>query len=147
MKYFKYYVEHWDGYRLINKGADEAFSNEKEVQLFFGLVWYGTRFDINREANQGRGPVDFKVSRGDWDKSLIEFKLASNRQLKRNLQNQVAIYEEANRTKQSVKVIIFYTRDQEVNARAILKELGLQDKKDIILIDARGDNKPSASKA
>ena len=86
VRYFKHYVEHQDGYKLINKGAGEPFSNEKEVQLYFGLVWFGTRFDINRETNQGRGPVDYKVSRGDWDKSLIEFKLASNRQLKRNLE-------------------------------------------------------------
>ena len=146
-RYFKHYVEHQDGYKLINKGAGEPFSNEKEVQLFFGLVWYGTRFDVNRETNQGRGPVDTKVSRGEWDKSLIEFKLASNTKLKRNLQNQVPIYEEANRTKWSVKVIIFYTREQEAKARAILKELDLEGKEDIILIDARSDNKPSASNA
>jgi len=145
--YFKHYIEHQDGYKLVNKGDGEPFSNEKEVQLFFGLVWYSTRFDTNRETNQGRGPVDFKVSRGHWDKSLIEFKLASNTKLKRNLQNQVPIYEEANRTKRSVKVIIFYTQEQEMKARGILKELGLEGKDDIILIDARGDNKPSASNA
>jgi hypothetical protein len=147
VRYFKHYVEHQDGYRLINKGAGEPFSQEKEVQLFFGLVFYGSRFDVSRETNQGRGPVDFKVSRGDWDKSLIEFKLASNKQLKRNLENQVPIYEQANRTKRSVKVIILYTHDQELKARGILKELGVEDKEDIIVIDARSDNKPSASKA
>jgi hypothetical protein len=147
VRYFKHYIEHQDGYRLVNKGNGEPFSNEAEVQLFFGLVWYGTRFDTNRETNQGRGPVDYKVSRGAWDKSLIEFKLASNRKLKRNLEKQVAIYEEANRTKRSVKVIVFYTAEQEASVRRILKELGLEDKEDIILIDARNDNKPSASKA
>lgn len=147
VRYFKHYVENQDGYKLINKGGGEPFSNEKEVQLFFGLVWYGTRFDVNRETNQGRGPVDFKVSQGEWDKSLIEFKLASNTKLSRNLQNQVAIYEAANRTKWSVKVIIFYTRQQEVKARAVLKELGLEGKENIVLIDARSDNKPSASNA
>jgi hypothetical protein len=147
VRYFKHYVEHQDGYKLINKGGDAPFSNEKDVQLYFGLVWFGTRFDVNREPNQGRGPVDFKVSQGAWGKSLIEFKLASNKQLKRNLQNQVPIYEEANRTKQSVKAILFYTREQERRARAILKELGLEHREDIILIDARSDNKPSASNA
>jgi hypothetical protein len=59
----------------------------------------------------------------------------------------VPIYEEANRTRWSVKVIIFYTRQQETRVRGILKELGLQYKEDIILIDARSDNKPLASKA
>ena len=55
----------------------KPFSNEKDVQLAFGLVW-SSAFDVNREVNNGRGPVDFKVSLGAGDKSLIEFKLASN---------------------------------------------------------------------
>ena len=36
----------------------------------FGLVWCNTEFDINREPNNGRGPVDFKASYGAGDKSL-----------------------------------------------------------------------------
>ncbi|MCP4303956.1 MAG: hypothetical protein GY788_03560 [bacterium] len=143
---FKHYVENQDGYRLINR-AGQPFSNEKEVQLFFGLLWCGNDFDVNREPNNGRGPVDFKVSYGSGDKSLIEFKLASNTQLKRNLQRQVEIYEKANQTRQSVKVIVFYTAAQQRRVMKILKELGLQDETSIILIDARSANKPSASKA
>ncbi len=102
---FKAYVEDNDGYKLINR-AGKPFSREDEVQLFFGLLWCGTDFDVNREPNNGRGPVDFKVSYGSGDKSLIEFKLASNTALKRNLENQIAIYEKANKTRKSVKVII-----------------------------------------
>ena len=44
--------------------------------MFFGLLLQRTRFDVNREPNNGRGPVDFKISDGALDKSLIEFKLA-----------------------------------------------------------------------
>jgi hypothetical protein len=82
---FKQYVENQDGYRVINRGNSEPFSRESEVQLFFGLLWMSTDFDVNREPNNGRGPVDFKVSFGAKDKSLIEFKLASSSSLKRNL--------------------------------------------------------------
>jgi hypothetical protein len=145
-KYFKAYIEDNEGYKLLNRGA-EAFSSETEVQIAFGLVWCNTDFDINREVNNGRGPVDYKASFGAGDKSLIEFKLASNTQLKRNLQNQVPIYEKANRTGKSVKVIIYFTEQQEARAKKILKELKLEDEKSILLIDARSDNKPSASKA
>jgi hypothetical protein len=95
---FKQYVENQDGYRVINRGNGEPFSRESEVQLFFGLLWMSTDFDVNREPNNGRGPVDFKVSFGAKDKSLIEFKLASSSSLKRNLEKQVAIYEKANQT-------------------------------------------------
>ncbi len=145
-KWFKGYVENQDGYRLINR-AGQPFSRESEVQIFFGLIWYKTDFDVNREVNNGRGPVDFKVSAGSIDKSLIEFKLGSNRSLKRNLEKQVAIYEAANRTRSSVKVIVYYTEQDEARVRSILKDLGLEREESIVLIDARADNKPSASKA
>jgi hypothetical protein len=145
-KGFKHYVENQDGYRLINRNG-QPFSDEKEVQLFFGLIWFGSRFDVNREPNNGRGPVDYKISIGSADKSLIEFKLGSNTQLKRNLQKQVEIYEKANQTHKSVKVIVFYTAGQQAGVNGILAELKLADAENIVLIDARSDNKPSASKA
>ncbi|MFK4102928.1 hypothetical protein ACI2L1_23140 [Streptomyces sp. NPDC019531] len=143
---FKAYVEDNDGYKLINR-AGKPFSREDEVQLFFGLLWCRTDFDVNREPNNGRGPVDFKVSYGAGDKSLIEFKLASNSSLKRNLENQVPVYEKANRTDKSIKVIICYTQAHQNKVAKVLKELGLDKEPSIVVIDARNDNKPSASKA
>ena len=146
VRLFKHYIENQDGYRLLN-GGGKGFSKEADVQLAFGLVWLGSDFDINREANNGRGPVDFKASFGSGDKSLIEFKLASNTQLKRNLEKQVAIYQAANRTRKSVKVIVYYTAKHEQRARKILRELKMEKEESVVLIDARSDNKPSASKA
>ncbi len=143
---FKQYVEHNDGYKVINRKG-EAFSNETEVQLFFGLVLVGSTFDVNREVNNGRGAVDFKLSKGAWDKSLIEFKLGSNSQLKRNLENQVEIYKQANQTPHAVKVIVNYTASDEERVRKILSELGIAVSKYVVVIDARSDNKPSASRA
>jgi hypothetical protein len=144
---FRQYVENQDGYKLINRGNGQPFSNEPEVQLFFGLIWMSTDFDVNREPNNGRGPVDFKVSFGAKDKSLIEFKLASSTSIKRNLEKQVAIYEKANQTHTSVKVIICYTAQDQVKLEKVLKELGLENDESIVAIDARSDNKVSASKA
>lgn len=144
---FKRYVEHQDGYLLINREGGANLASEKEVQLFFGLIWCKTEFDVNREPNNGRGPVDFKVSYGAGDKSLIEFKLARNTALKRNLQNQVAIYQEANQTKKAVKVIICYTEQDELRVARILKELDLTNEQSVVVVDARHDNKPSASNA
>lgn len=144
---FKSYVEDQDGYQLLNRGDSASVSNEKDVQLFFGLIWCATDFDVNREPNNGRGPVDFKVSYGSKDKSLIEFKLAKSSSLKRNLEKQVAIYEKANGTRNSLKVIICYTEADQQKVHRVLAELGLKDEEAVILIDARADNKPSASKA
>lgn len=145
-RYFKRYIEDNDGYKLFNPDG-KGFSKEKEVQLAFGLVWCGSEFDINREVDNGRGPVDFKASYGAGEKSLIEFKLASNKALKRNLEKQVEVYKNANRTEKAVKAIVFYTEEQEQRARRILGELKLENEESILLIDARHDNKPSASTA
>jgi hypothetical protein len=145
-KLFKHYVEDQDGWKLVNRG-DGVFAKETEVQLYFGLAWFGSAFDVNREPNNGRGPVDFKVSIGAADKSLIEFKLASNRQLKRNLEHQVEIYKKANDTATAVTVIIAYTAAEQGRVAAYLRELGLVDREDVVVIDARSDNKPTGSKA
>jgi hypothetical protein len=145
-RFFKSYVEDNDGYRLLNRDG-RPFSSESEVQIAFGLVWCKSDFDLNREVNNGRGPVDFKASFGSGDKSLIEFKLGSNTQLKRNLQKQIEIYEQANRTHTSVKVIVFYTAKDQTRVDKILNELKLRGDESVVLIDARSDNKPSASKA
>jgi hypothetical protein len=145
-RWFKNYVENRDGYKVINRRG-QPFSREAEVQVFFGLVWYRSEYDVNREVNNGRGPVDYKVSKGAIDKSLIEFKLGSNRQLEHNLEKQVAIYEAANETRSSVKIIVYYTREDEIRVQRILKKLNLENEESIVVIDARSDNKPSASRA
>jgi hypothetical protein len=146
VRYFKAYIEDNDGYKVLNRRG-YPFLSETEVHLVFGLVWCNTEFDINREPNNGRGPVDFKASYGAGDKSLIEFKLGSNKQLKRNLQNQIEIYKAANRTPDAVKAIVYYTAQDEARVVKILKELGIEGEEPIVLIDARSDNKPSASTA
>jgi hypothetical protein len=143
---FKHYIEDCDGYRLLNY-KDKPLANEKDVQLFFGMAWFGSAYDLNREVNNGRGPVDFAVSRGAKDKSLVEFKLASNTALKRNLQKQVGIYEKANGVRTSVTVIVIYSGTEERKVQKILRELKLTEEASIVLIDARRDNKPSGSKA
>jgi hypothetical protein len=144
-KVFKDYIENRDGYLLINR--EGRGSSEKDVQLFFGLALMATRFDVNREANNGRGPVDFALSDGSKDKSLIEFKLARNTKLEQNLRNQLPVYQAANSGARGIKVILFYTEAEERRVNLILKRLGLEDKESIIVIDARPDNKPSGSNA
>lgn len=57
----------------------------------------------------------------------------------------MAIYEEANGTRNSVKVIVCYTVADQERAQGILAELNLLEEESIVMIDARSDNKPSAS--
>lgn len=118
---------------------------EKLAQSFYGMTFSdNSMFDINREPNNGRGSVDFKVSIGSSDKTLVEFKLASNKSIK-NLLSQVNIYENDNETKQSIKVILFFSQEQENKVKKQIKRMSLESDSSIVLIDARNDNKPSAS--
>lgn len=146
VEFLKDIIENKDGYRLFYiKG--KPIAREQDLHILFRLTWYSTPSDVNREVNNGRGPVDFKISRGSGDKSLVEFKLASNSQLKRNLQNQVKIYESANDTDRSLKVIIYFSRQELFKVQKILNDLKMQDDPNIVLIDACRNNKLSASKA
>jgi len=144
--YLKEVIEDQDGYRLFYVNG-QAVKREKDLQILFKLVWEGSPSSADAEVNNGRGPVDFKISRGSKDSTLVEFKLASNSQLAKNLENQVEIYEKANKTTQSFKVIIFFTDYEEANVKRIVRRLKIPDQAGVILIDARQDNKPSGSKA
>ncbi len=120
---------------------------EADLQRMYRLVWFGTPSDVSREVDDGRGPADFKVSRGAQDKTIVEFKLASNGHLKRNLQKQAEIYQKASDAESALKVIMYFYASEHEKVLGILNELGLAGKPNIILIDARADNKPSASRA
>ena len=77
----------------------------------------------------------------------ILFKLASNSRLKTNLQNQAAIYQKASDADKSLKVIVFFSGQERERVQKVMEDLDMSNHPDIILIDARDDNKPSASKA
>jgi hypothetical protein len=139
-------IENQDGWRTFYVDG-KPLRREADVQIMYRLCWYATSYDVNREPNNGRGPVDFKVSKGSADKSLVEFKLASNTKLKQNLRHQVEIYQTANDTKKSVKAIVYFTDAELERVQQILLDLKLSDSPEIVLIDARADNKPSASNA
>lgn len=139
---------------IENKGGHRFFyangtpiRREHDLHLLFRLTWFATPSDVTREANDGRGPADFKVSRGSRDKTLAEFKLASNTSLKRNLEKQVEIYQKASDAPHAIKVIVYFNDSEYAKVRTILQALGIQGSPDIILIDAGNENKPAGSKA
>ena len=144
--FLKHVIEDQDGYRLFYANG-KPLKREADLQVIYRLVWYGSPLDVNREVNNGRGPVDYKISYGVKNSALVEFKLASNSRLKQNLAKQVDIYKSASDTKRAIKAILFFTEEEEIKVVNILNDLGIAGSEDIILIDARDDNKISASKA
>lgn len=146
IKFLTDVIENKGGYRVFYNGG-KPIRKEEDLQICYRLVWHGTQFDVSREVNDGRGPADFKISLGAADKTIVEMKLASNTALRRNLERQAEIYQKASDAGSALKVILFFTRDEHLRVEQILQDLKLDKCSNIFLIDARNDNKPSASKA
>jgi hypothetical protein len=146
LAYLKDVIENKGGHRFFYDDKGVPIEREKDLHVLYRLVWFGTPSDFGAEANDGRGPVDFKISRGT-EKTLVEMKLAKNTKLAMNLEKQVPIYQKASDAGMGIKAIIYFTIAELAKVKRILKDLKLTDNPDIVLIDARRDNKPSASKA
>jgi hypothetical protein len=144
VQFLKTVIEGNDGYRFFYVDG-EPIKRELDLKLIYRLTWFASEFEVDSEVNNGRGPVDYKVSRGSADKSLVEFKLAGNSKLEQNLKNQVEVYKKANNTEKAIKVIIYFTLEEQQRVLAVLGRLDLLNDKSIVLIDARKDNKSSAS--
>lgn len=143
--FLKNNIENRDGYKSFYDRDGKIKVNELDIQNLFDLTWAGTRLYVAKNVNNGRGAADFIISFGADNISIVEFKLASNRKLKSNLQFQTKIYQTANNTQNSHTAIVYFSKKQEVRVKNILNELELLNDDNIVLIDARPDNKPSAS--
>jgi hypothetical protein len=117
---------------------------EKHLHCLFDLACRDIKCDINKEVNNGRGAVDFKISMGK-DQTLVEFKMASNPHLKRNLKNQLSIYAKANNDPEKFIVIVYKTLGQGEKVDAIIRDLNLSNHSNLIVINARKDDKQPAS--
>lgn len=144
--FLKDVIENKGGHRIFYVNG-QPIEREEDLQILYRLTWFATTLDVSREVNDGRGPADFKVSRGAKDKSLVEMKLAGNTQLKRNLERQSIVYEKASDAPVTVKVILCFGAADLGRVDRILKELKLTGDPNVVVIDARADNKPSGSKA
>jgi hypothetical protein len=146
LAYLKDIIENKGGHRIFYING-KPIRRESDLQILYRLVWFGSPSDVGREANDGRGPADFKISRGAKDKTLVEMKLASNSKLEQNLKSQLKIYKAASDAGSGINAIIYFSKTEQERAEGILDKLGILGHRDIVLIDARDDNKPSGSKA
>jgi len=142
-QYLKDVIENNDGYRIFYKN-DKAIASEDTIQRIFRLTWFATPFDVNSEVNNGRGPADYKISYGERDSTIVEFKLASSSSLKQNLLNQTEIYKKASKSINDIKVILCYTHPEISKVQRILTNINQANAENIIIIDAA--RKISASK-
>ena len=107
ISHFKHWVEYNKGWEVI-QGA-ESRKREKILQRVIHLA--GTSYiqannlDMSCEPDEGRGPVDFKVSRGQ-DITIIEVKLSSNFQYLHGYEIQIEEYGKAEKTDKMIYVLV-----------------------------------------
>ncbi|OYY94439.1 MAG: hypothetical protein B7Y41_06280 [Hydrogenophilales bacterium 28-61-23] len=146
VQYLKHVIEDKGGHRLFYVNG-KPIQRETDLHIMYRLTWFNTDLDVNAEVNNGRGPVDYKISKGKADASLVEFKLAKNTGLEKNLQHQVKIYEKASDASVSIKAILYFSEAEHVRVVKILNKLQLNNQENVVLIDASLESKVSASKA
>ena len=111
---FRNYVENNEGWGLLWNDNRTSRSEEAAQRLFLGIIKHYCKandIDISREANIGRGPVDFKVSQGYQLRALIELKLARNTRFWNGLERQLPMYQEAEGVDTGYFVVVAYSDD------------------------------------
>jgi hypothetical protein len=93
---FQHAVENTDLWRALWNDDLTRPRKEKIVQAIAGCMWTlmceAANVDISREANIGRGPVDFKFS-ANWERrALLEVKLLSSSKLRQGAEAQLPQY-------------------------------------------------------
>ncbi len=105
---FKRNVEHNELY-LSFYNDDGSPRNERIIQRTFQAVarayCEANNLDLAPETNAGRGPVDFKMSRG-VRRVLVEFKRSGHHRLLHGFRKQLSAYEQAEGSSPSIYVII-----------------------------------------
>lgn len=141
--YLKNVIEDNDGYRVFYKGR-EPIASEDTIQRIFRLTWFGTDYSVDSEVNNGRGPADYKISHGQRNSTIVEFKLGRSTSLEKNLRSQTEIYKKASKSINDIKVILCYSQSEIAKVNRVLKSLDQENAENIVIIDATW--KTSASK-
>lgn len=146
IKFFKNRIEFGGLYSVLYYDG-KPIADEATLQRLFKLVWCRTSYDFNSEVNNGTGPVDFKIAFGKDNSNIVEFKLAKNPKLS-HVFKQVASYQTANNTDNSLIVIFFFNEIELKRIQSLVEKNKLSGliNQTIFLIDCCAYNKKSASK-
>ncbi|WP_238653839.1 hypothetical protein [Paenibacillus piscarius] len=140
--HYKQWVENQKGYSVLQ--GVESKNEEKIVQrTLHGCAGYYCNInglDISPESNTGRGPVDFKISRG-MDKTVIEIKLTSNSQVVHGFEVQIEEYAKSEQTENKIFLLV----DNGKESHRVLKVMESYKKRkaegqkpaEIIIIDTK----------
>lgn len=112
---FQHAVEDTDAWRALWNDDYTRPRQEKIVQAVAGVQWVeacrAAGIDISREANVGRGPVDFKFSAGWQHRALLEVKQMHSTKLVRGAEAQLPQYQRSEQIRCGYYVCVGYTDD------------------------------------
>lgn len=106
---FKDLVENNALSSLLYDSSKKPKREEAAQKVFYGIAdsyCSANDIDLSSEANGGRGPVDFKMSRGYKGRVVVEAKLTTNPQLLHGFDTQIEEYKKAEKTHFGVYVVI-----------------------------------------
>lgn len=140
---FKELVEN-NGLFAVFYDDQKKLRHERFAQLlFFGIAdsyCKSNNLDLSRESNAGRGPVDFKISKGYFARVNVEIKYSSNSVIN-GYQKQLPIYNQAEKTKYSIYLVI-RTTESDKQIKDLLALKSKEEKNgarvpDIVVVDGR----------
>lgn len=146
---YTHWVEYNRGALILCDGSPRKAESavQRTIHATAKIYCKEHNWDINPEEDQGRGPVDFKISRGN-DKTVVEVKLTSNPKCVHGLETQIEEYAQAEQTNNKIFVLVdngkcSFRIDEVKSKYNEMKALG-KNPAHIIMIDAKP--KASASK-
>jgi hypothetical protein len=95
----------WDLLYFEGKHRKEAVAQ----RLFFVVAdsyCHAHNLDISPEADGGRGPVDFKMSNGYDDRTVVEMKLTTNPNIVHGFETQIGEYAKAENTNKAIYLVV-----------------------------------------
>lgn len=154
---FKAAVEDTDLWKALWNENLTKHRDEKIVQAIAGSMWVqqckAANVDISKEPNMGRGPVDFKFSAGWTKRALIEVKFIGSTKFFQGAEKQLPQYLKTEKITGGYYLCVGFT-DNDFSKERLDRVRdtceALSDQKGVkmepVFVDARNDNKPSASK-
>ena len=146
---FKHHVENGNLWEEL--WIDGVPKRERAAQLIYYAMadcfCIANNIDISPEANMGGGPIDFKFSKGDQARVLVEMK-RSQGTVRHGYEKQLEIYKTAARSAHGIFVVIDYgnfgDKLEQIRAMRAERLKAGELASDIVVIDATP--KASASK-
>lgn len=111
-EHFRHLVENCGLSRVFWTDARQVRHERLAQLLFFGIAdayCQANNIDLSPEVNSGRGPVDFKLSKGYTTRSLVEVKWSKNPKLVHGFETQLAEYAKAERAHDTHFLVIQVT--------------------------------------